>query len=145
MSFLPKGLNQKQREIKSGNIKFIFEFKNKIYFIEGLSHLHISSGALYELDQNDGNFVYKKIIDFDDAPEAFAVYQDKILIATHENFFVVENFVKKRMVKDTFWASLYPNSIAVLDDKNVFIGLRGGIAKLDLTTQTLKFYTKTKL
>jgi hypothetical protein len=145
LSFLPKGLNHKQIEIKSGNIKFIFEFKNKIYFIEGLSHLHSSSGAIYELGQNDENFVFKKIIDFDDAPEAFAVYEDKILIATHENFYVVENFAKKLIVKDTFWASLYPNSIAVLDEQNVFIGLRGGIAKLDLTTQKLKFYIKTKL
>ncbi|MFM9984137.1 MAG: hypothetical protein ACKVOK_02845 [Flavobacteriales bacterium] len=144
LTFVPSDTLKSKVEIKSGNIKFLFSFKDKIYFIEGLAHLSISSGALYELDETNDSFTYKKLIDFDDAPEAFTIYHDKFLIATHERFYVVQDFKKELVVQDTFWSSLYPNSIAVLDDKNVFIGIRSGIAKLDLTTKSLKFYKNDK-
>jgi len=140
LTFKPSDTTKKIVEIKKGNIKFIFSFKDNVYFIEGLAHLSMSSGALYELENINDSFTFKKLIDFEDAPEAIEIFQDKILIATHENFYVIKDFKKELIFQDTFWSSLYPNSIAALDDKNVFIGMRGGIVKLDLTTKTLKFY-----
>jgi len=140
LTFKPTNSATKSIEIKRGNIKFIFVYKDKIYFIEGLEHLTINNGALYELENTNENFTYKKIIDFEDAPEAFTIYHDKLLIATHANFYVVNDFKKELLFKETFWSGLYPNSIAALDEKNVFIGIRSGIVKLDLTTKTLKFY-----
>ncbi len=68
----------------------------------------------------------------------------KFLIATHENFYIVQEFKTELVFKETFWSSLYPNSIAILDDKNVFIGIRSGIVKLDLIDKTLKFYKNDK-
>jgi len=140
LTFKPSDPTKKAIDIKSGNIKFIFEFKNKIYFIEGLAHMTYSGGAIFELDTTGYKFTFTKLVDFDDAPEAFTIYKDKFLIATHENFYIVKNFKKERVFKETFWSSLYPNSIAVLDDKNVFIGIRSGIVKLDLIDQSLTFY-----
>ena len=144
LTFQPKNNSKNPIEIKKGNIKFIFTFMDKIYFIEGLAHLSISEGALYELESTGDNFKYKKILDFDDSPEAFTIYNDKILIATHRNFYVVKDFKKEQIFKDTFWSSLYPNSIAVFDDKNVLLGIRSGIVRLDLTTRTMKFYKNNK-
>lgn len=144
LTFVPYDTLKSTVEIKSGNIKFIFLFKDKIYFIEGLAHLSASIGALYELDSTHDSFTFTKLIDFDDAPEAFTIYQDKILIATHERFYVIKDFNKELIFQDMFWSSLYPNSIAVLDDKNVFIGMRSGIAALDITTRSLKFYKNEK-
>lgn len=144
LSFQPTDTTQKAIEITSGNIKFIFNFKNKIYFIEGLAHLGMSTGAIYEIETKNDSFSFNKILDFEDAPEAFAIYQDKLLIATYSNFFVIKDFKKELIFKDTFWNGLYPNSIAVFDDKNVFLGIRSGIVKLDLTTKTLKFYKNDK-
>lgn len=144
LSFVPTDTTKSIVEIKCGNIKFIFTFEDKIYFIEGLAHLSLSSGALYELDNTKGGFTYKKLIDFDDAPVGFSIYQDKFLIASYERFYVVQDFKKELIFQDTYWSDLYPNSIAVFDDKNVFIGMRGGIVKLDLTTKTFKFYKNDK-
>jgi len=144
LTFVPTDKAGNKVEIKRGNIKFIFKFKDKIYFIEGLAHMGYSGGAIFELDTTDNKFTYSKLVDFDDAPEAFTIYEDKILIATHERFYIVKEFKKELIFEDTFWNSLYPNSIAVLDDKNVFIGMRSGIVKLDLTTKTLKFYKNDK-
>ncbi len=140
LAFKPEDTTKKAVDIKRGNIKFIFNFKDKVYFIEGLAHMSYSGGAIFELNTANNNFTFTKVVDFDDAPEAFTIYQDKFLIATHENFYIVQDFKKKLVYKETFWSSLYPNSIAVLDDKNVFLGMRSGIVKLDLTDKTLKYY-----
>jgi hypothetical protein len=103
-----------------------------------------SGGIIFELDTIDNKFSYNRLIDFDDATEAFTIYQDKWLIATYQNFYVVKNFKKELLFKDTFWSSLYPNSIAAIDDQNMLLGIRGGIVKLDLTGKTLKFYKNDK-
>lgn len=138
--FKPASKIKKSIEIKSGNIKFIFLFQDKIYFIEGIAHLSISEGALYKLNISGGKFTYQKIVDFEDSPQAFTVYRDSLLIATFQNFYLVKDSKKELVFKDTFWRSLYPNSIATVDGRNVFLGIRGGIVQLDLVTKTMKFY-----
>ena len=50
LKFIPKDTPKVARQIKSGNIKIIFQFNDTIYFIEGLAHLTVNNGALYRLD-----------------------------------------------------------------------------------------------
>jgi hypothetical protein len=138
--FEPKDKGRRELEIKNGNIKFVFNFKNDIYFIEGLAHGSYSGGALFKLDTTHNKFIYSKILDFEDAPEAFTIYKEKLLIATHKNFYELNDFKLDLVFEDAFWNGLYPNSIAVVDDQNVFLGIRSGIVKLDLTSKTMKFY-----
>jgi hypothetical protein len=140
LSFIPNDKDKKEIEIKEGNIKFVFEFNDKIYFIEGLAHLSYSGGAIFELKKERENFTYENIMEIDDAPEAFTIYGNKLLIATHRNFYVVENFKKELIFENTFWSSLYPNSIAVVDNENVYMGIRSGLVKLDLTNKNITFY-----
>lgn len=140
LSFKPDDPTKKEVDIKRGNIKFIFNFKDRVYFIEGLAHMGFSEGAIFELKSTGNNFTFTKLVEFDDAPEAFTIHKDKFLIATHENFYVVQDFKKELVFRETFWSSLYPNSIAVFDDENIFVGIRSGIVKLDLVTRTMKFY-----
>ena len=140
LSFVSNNKDKKEIEIKEGNIKFIFEFNDKIYFIEGLAHLSYSGGAIFELKKDGENFSYENIMEFDDAPEAFTIYGNKLLIATHRNFYVVENFKKELIFENTFWSSLYPISIAVVDNENIYMGIRSGLVKLDLTNKNITFY-----
>jgi len=142
--FVSKDSVNKGTLIKKGNIKFLFLYKNNIYFIEGLAHLGISEGAFYELDKTNNKFTYRKILDFEDAPEALTICENEFLIATHKNFYRIKDFKKELIFANEFWDGLYPSSIAVQDDKNVFLGIRGGIVKLNLTNKTLKFYKYTK-
>jgi hypothetical protein len=121
---------------------FIFDFKNQIYFIEGLAHSTTNEGAMYRLYTSGDSFSYKKIIEFEDAPEAFAIHNDKLLVATRKNFYLIENLKKIVVYKNILHESLHPNSIAVFDKENIYLGMRGGIAKLDLSKKTLKFYKR---
>ncbi len=140
--FIPSDTTQKHVEIKHGNIEFIFEFDDKIYFIEGLAHMGMSEGALFELETKNANFSYKKIIDFEDAPQAFIIFNKKLFIASYQNFYVIENLKSKLIFENIFWASLYPNSIAVFDEENIFVGIRGGIVKINLPQKSFILYTK---
>lgn len=127
-------------KIKDAAMRHIFKFKDKIYFIEGFGNMTFHSGELYELDIKDDNFNYKELVNFDDTPMAYTIYKDKILIATHKKFYILKDFKKELVFKNTFWDNLYPTSIAAFDDENIFMGVRGGIVKLDLTNKTIKFY-----
>jgi hypothetical protein len=141
LKFVPKDTPKVARQIKPGNIKLIFQFKDSIYFIEGLAHLSVNRGALYRLDTSNKVFTYIKIIGFEDAPEAFAIYNNTILIASHQSFYVIHDGYKKEvLLSNTFWRSLYPNSIAVIDEKHVYIGIRSGYVMLNLKTKYLTFY-----
>ncbi|RRQ46950.1 hypothetical protein [Chryseobacterium sp. SC28] len=130
------------KKIKSGNIVQIFKFQNRIFFIEGLAHLSTSEGKLYELYPKD--FSYKKLIDFEDAPEAVTTYNNKIFVASHQNFYEIENFKKTKLFEKEFWGSLYPNSIAVFDEENIFLGIRSGIVKINLKTKKIEFFRENK-
>jgi hypothetical protein len=139
IEFLPKGTKEKKL-IKEGNVNFIFSYKNQIYFMEGLAHLSINEGAMYRLDINKGMFSYEKVIEFEDAPEAIAVVGDSIFIASHKSFFLVNNLNKELVFKDLFWSGLYPNSIAIIDNKNIYVGHRGGFTKLDIDKKEIHFF-----
>jgi hypothetical protein len=138
--FVPLDTRKPEIEIKSGNIKSIFWYKNNIYFLEGLAHLSMSTGAMYRLAIFNNRFICIKVLDFEDAPETCAVYQDKVFIASFQNFYEIKDFKKMLIFSETFWRSLYPNSIAVFDEENIFIGIRSGIVKLNLKKKEIKLY-----
>lgn len=145
LTFVPDDISKKEILIAGGNIIFIFLFKDKIYYIESFSHMTFNFGAMYELNKKGDKFIEKKVVDFIDAPHAFTIHNDKLLIATSKNFYIVKGYRKYLILKNTFWSGLYINSVTTINDENVFIGMSGGIAKLDLTTKSFKFYKNSKI
>ena len=142
LTFQPNNKNEKEIEIKTGNVKFIFKYNDKIYFIEGIAHMSINEGFLFELSFENNKFNYKKIIDFEDCPQAYTIFKNNIYIASYQNFYKIKNLKIETLFKNEFWGSLYPNSIAMKSEENVYIGVRGGIIELNLKTKTKKLYIK---
>ncbi|HTB07716.1 MAG TPA: hypothetical protein VK806_12260 [Bacteroidia bacterium] len=141
LSYKPADGSKPLVSIKDGNIKYIFTLSDSIYFIEGLAHLSTNEGAMYRLDTAGSKFTYSKILSFYDAPEAFAMYNDMLLIAGHQNFYIIhKNIMAEILLQNMFWRGLYPNSIAVIDDKHVYIGIRSGYVKLNLKNKEIIFY-----
>ncbi|TGE28312.1 hypothetical protein [Hymenobacter metallicola] len=126
--------------IKEGNIRLIFQANNCVYFIEGLAHMSLNAGALYQITGTAPAFTWTKLADFDDAPEAFAVVGNDVYIAQFHGFTILRNLQKEVIVKKTFWSSLYPNSVAVFNNNEVCIGLRGGYVRLNTQTKTFRFF-----
>jgi hypothetical protein len=75
--------------------------------------------------------------------KAFAVASEKIYVATYENFYIVDNFRAEHIFEEAVWCGLNPTSIVVIDNNSVFMGVRGGVIKLDLVTRSLKFTNTT--
>ncbi|WP_160138055.1 hypothetical protein [Chryseobacterium sp. c4a] len=133
--FQPKKDKEKIVKIKFGNIVDIFKFQNKIYFTEGFGIW----GSLYELTK-DSVFTYRKIESFGDALEALTIFNNIIYIVSHHGFYKVVNQEAISIFRNQFWRGLYPNSVAVFDEENIFIGMRSGIAKLNIVKKEVSFY-----
>lgn len=138
--FQPKGDKEKIVKIKFGNIVDIFKFQNKIYFTEGSGIW----GSLYELKKKS-TFKYEKVESFGDALEALTIFNDNIYIVSHHGFYKVVNQKAITIFREQFWGGLYPNSVVVFDEENIFIGMRSGIIKLNLIKNTVNFYREKKL
>lgn len=144
IEFVADNPSQKPLLIKEGNVKFIFKLNNKIYFIEGLAHLGINEGELFELEYSKNKFTYKKVLKFEDAPEAMSIYNYKLYIAGYENFYVIDKDKNKVVFKNQFWCNLLPNSVAVINESEIYIGIRAGIAKFNSVTGNAIFYKYVK-
>jgi hypothetical protein len=132
----------KEISIKDGNIISIFEYKEKVYFLEGLAHMNTNYGEIYEVENTKDKFTYKKVLELPDEPEAFEIFNNKIYIATYENFLIIDNWKIEKKIKG-FWGSLYPNSLIIENDNHIFMGIRGGIVELKPKDKIIKLYAKT--
>lgn len=140
LNFQPKGGKDSLQKIKNGNITAIFNYMGKIYSMEGIAHLGYNQGAIFELHTQQLPITYTKIFDFEDAPKLVLAEKDRLIIVSHQNLYLVNGFDKELVFEKTIWGSLYPNSITKFDEENIFIGMRAGIAKVDLKRRILKFY-----
>ena len=139
LKFVPFADPKKQMDMEFATIKSIFLYNNDIYISAG--GFWEPSGALYKLNIEEGKrLTYEKVLDFEDVPLAQAIYNDKLLVVTAKNVYIIDDFKKELLFENTPWNGLVPNSVAVIDEKNIFMGMRGGIAWLDLETRKLRFF-----
>ena len=140
LNYIPNSEPSKTIEIMFGNIVDIFDFKNKIYILQG----GYKGGSISELKINYENFDVKRLFNFDNPPLAVEVFENKIFVVSFNGFYIVENNDWEKIFYNQFWWGLYPSSIAYFDDENIFLGIRSGIVKLDIKNKTVKFYQETK-
>lgn len=125
--------------VKQGNVRFLFQYKGRVYFLEGLAHLGHRGGALYQLTGTAPAFGYTQLLALDDAPEAFALVNDTVYIAQSQGFTVLRALRPDVIAQRTFWGGLYPNSVAVFGD-TAYVGMRGGYAQVIMKTRRVTFF-----
>lgn len=143
LSFIPSDPALEKKIIVESSIDFVFEYKSKIYFIAGSSHGYDQGGIIFELIREKEEFKYSKKLDLDSAPKAMAIYRDKILIAGCQMFTIIEDFKKDNIIENSVWQSLHANSIAIKNENEVYVGMRGGYAKLSMKTKKIAYYRYT--
>ncbi|MER3329081.1 MAG: hypothetical protein RIF34_05830 [Candidatus Kapaibacterium sp.] len=144
LNFLPADSTKLPFEVKNGNINHLFSYKEEIYLIDGLSHMGYDKGALYKLNLFKDTITYDLVEEFDSNPKAFTIYNEKYYIISNKYFIVIDNQKKDTIIDGSYWKELDPNSIAVFDDNNIFIGMKGAFAKVNKNDKTIKFYRKKK-
>ncbi|WP_289665067.1 hypothetical protein [Flavobacterium panacagri] len=128
-------------KIKEGNIISIFTLNGKIYFLEGLAHLSINYGEIYEINYFEEKFTYRKIMDLPDEPQVFQIFNNRLYMATFSNFIIINNWKIENKING-FWESLYPNSLIIENKNHIFMGIRGGIVEIIPDNKILKLYIK---
>ncbi|APY07659.1 hypothetical protein BWZ20_04800 [Winogradskyella sp. J14-2] len=108
----------------------IFEFNNKIYVLEGLSHITINNGSLLEITKNE-KWEISKTFDLPDAPRFILKEKDNILIISSEHILSFNKYDKLNLIlRAPFnWALLFPSSAVVIDN-DIYIAMREGILKI---------------
>jgi hypothetical protein len=104
--------------------------------IAGIAHGTVSTGRLVVLKRDAGN-VWKAstLIDLKYAPEAFFKESPKSIILALTDQLVRIQLVDKKvdlLVDEAFWRGLYPTSIVAASPHTCYVGMRHGVAKIDL-------------
>jgi hypothetical protein len=125
--------------IAGGNTQAIVPYKNDWLFIQGMQ-IGTKHGRLSQLTIKKDSFIVSKIFNFEAIPTAMYIYKDKFFIITNNAFYSIEGGKEELVLNNLFWEGLYPNSIAVINESYIYVGMRGGYAQIDLTKKYMKFY-----
>lgn len=133
-------------KITGGNIKNILEIDEKIYVIEGLAHLGLSDGQIFQVERKNNEWIIEKKVDLPNAPYATTLTKNnEFLIVTSKGLLKVnKKFEIETLIEEGFWRYyLYPNSI-VIKNGNIYIGMRGGVLKTQLNNINNQQWLTTK-
>jgi len=123
-------------EISGHKIVQFIKRSNKIYAIEGLAHLGLSSGSIIEVRKMNNKWTALNYLRLPSAPDGIDLdSQNNFIIITSESLLSVDtNKNIDTLITKGFWSALlYPTSI-VVKDKIAYVGMRKGILKFNLTT-----------
>ena len=124
-------------EISNHEIVKFIKRNNKIYAIEGLSHLGNSRGSIIEIKKTNNQWTTSEYIKLPSAPYGVDVdYKNNFIIITSKSLLAVTPDSKvKFLIKEGIWDyGLYPTSLII--KKNIaFMGMRKGIFKYNLITK----------
>jgi hypothetical protein len=146
---------KKRYKISGHQIEKFIERDNKIYAIEGLAHITMSYGSVIEIRRVMTRWFAKKILKLPSAPCAVqSDSKDNFIIMTTLGFLSMDRQAKVDTLSmhiDTLGMNneyyqyypfeargllgmLYPNSMVIQNDV-VYVGMRKGVYKFDLTTR----------
>lgn len=125
---------QTKYKISDDQIRGFFVNNGDLLAVEGLAHITISEGTLIRLSKDSSNkWVSTRLVDFRDAPYAATVSADGDIFVVTSNMLTRVSPVGDMavLIDDAFWWCLYPTSVVVTADTTVYIGMRGGVAKIE--------------
>ena len=133
-------LSYKQAVISLGNTPDICPYNNNWLFVQ-----HFSSsqqyGSLNQIYATQDTFLVTRNFIFKTLPYVVYVFNNKIFVATDSELYCLNTcFEEEYTLRNLFWKGLYPNSIAVIDLKHIYVGIRGGYAEVNVLENSIRFY-----
>jgi hypothetical protein len=129
--------------IAGANTQSLVPCKKEWLFTQGML-VGPNHGWLSQLVMQNDSFTVTKLVDLDAAPKVITVYNDKVFVVTDNGFYRISGGKKETVLDNLFWAGLNPNSIAVVDENHIYVGMHCGYAKADLVKREIKFYRYNK-
>ncbi len=125
-------------KIEGENTQVVIPFEEGWLYTHGLAHMDINYGTLHKLSLKGKTLTTNKILDLNGMPMAMVASGKTIFITTYQGFYSIQDGKVSIVLDSLFWKGLNPSSIAVKDDKTVFIGMRGGYVMLKLNYVNLE-------
>ncbi|HEX9059716.1 MAG TPA: hypothetical protein VF941_06030, partial [Clostridia bacterium] len=87
----------------------------------------------------------KEITDIGDYPYAETLANNNTMyVATYSRLIKLQNNkIAETIIDNAFWHGFYPNSITY-DNGYVYIGMRAGVAKINLGSKEIEFFSPNK-
>lgn len=128
-------------QISRSNVDYIFEYKKKVYMVNGVFHMDTDLGRINEMRFEDGTWKVEEWVELPSKSQVIMPYKDRMLIVTTKTILFFDgtnnfDFIKK----DGFWDVLYPQSAVILNH-DLFVGMRGGVYRINLETKTEEWLT----
>ncbi len=130
----------KQALIAPGNCKSIVSYGKDWLFIQSFSSMKGRYGWLSKLTINGDAFTTTGILDLNAPPMAMSIYKDKVYIATYNSFYCIAKGKKEVVLENLLWEGLSPNSIAVIGETDIYVGILGGYARVNLKKNQVLLY-----
>ncbi len=135
---------QEKYDIATGNFKQFIKDNDDVYILEGLAHLSSSTGKIWRISAKD-KWTAEEYLDLEDAPYAAVVDNSgNAYVVTSQKLLKIslKNKVVSTLYSDMFWWGMYSNSIEMMNDATLVIGMRGGIVKVSLKKNEIVWLTK---
>ncbi|RYY22255.1 MAG: hypothetical protein EOP41_07390 [Sphingobacteriaceae bacterium] len=126
--------------VKYGFFRQIFNYRDSLYEMEGLSG-SLNNGAINNLQVKNDSVKISMQVKFDDeAPGVLATNNDVIYLTTLNGFYRIRNWHKELILDKLFWRMLYPTSVAVKDNRHIYVGIRTGYAMINAKDKKITYY-----
>jgi hypothetical protein len=125
--------NRDEEPFFSANIRALVPIKNDLYIFSGLAHMGSSGGAIHVIRNYIEPSKPIQVTLLADAPSVMLAGKawrgsDTIMIVGHSSLMeFTPDTNLKIIVFNAFWSSLYPTSIAKIEE-NYYVGIRSGVA-----------------
>jgi hypothetical protein len=126
--------------ITGPNVRLLFPWRNKLFFTVGDDEIMMNLASLYQLQIKGDSITYAKLFQIHDIPHAVAIYHKALYMATFRGFYKITNQKIEKLFDKLSWFGFNPNSVAVRNEKNIYVGMHNGYAKINLRTKQIVFY-----
>jgi hypothetical protein len=112
------------------NIRFLLRHNNQTLAMGGVHHMSQHLGYVMSIDSGASGFQVTRLFSLAYPVDAFCTYQDSLFIVAHDQILLIHDSVLIPIARAPHTAT----SLAMIDASNIYFGLNGAIARLDLLT-----------
>jgi|GEM_PF-5630396 len=135
--------------LEGGNMQAVMSYDNDWLFIYNFTNMQGVHGLLSKLTIKKDSFTVKNIFDLAATTEAMTIHNRQIFIITDHGFYNInadgKEWTKELVFDNPLFVKLKANSIAAINKRNIYVGLNGGYAKINLIKKNIKLFVYDKV
>ena len=136
------------------NPHYMFSINDDIYVLGGLAHMTFAVGYIWKLSNINGKWEEEREVELGGDPQVYTIYKGEIYIIVYTRAYdnpgdlgmselikvtiAEENIEVQQLVKTI----TLPTNSMIAKDHMLYVGLRGGLAIVNLKNNNIRFYTK---